>query len=691
MANLITFIPKKDLTARANLQAYILLAKNQILTWSEIEGFYWENSRWTTPHGTIRFVNYKNAFLHPSISPQKSQLMHSDFMDVVKAYLRYEHSRSAHKNIRREMQGLRALEFALIDSIGEPDITKLTQDHFNSAMNNIQHLAAAPSIATEILRFVKRMAAHRIVTSSAHHWSHPYVGVRSYRQTNGGQAPQEIKNKKLPNQDALLAIGAVFARGYSKLLDDNDVMVTSTTGLLLSAPMRIGETGRFRTDCIASDEDKNGKTQYYFQYWVPKIRQYARKPIPEVMAETAIEAVRRLKAITQDGRRLARYLESSPSKFYRHPKCPNVADDMVLTRDQVVEALGFAHKKSVEDFLKKHTGNMRLTGYTLNSLWEIVLAEHRVLNPHFPYQEASDDSTVQPLKMSESLFCFQRYQFSADKITSPVLLVSYNPDFYSKRLDASIKKNCRNQRPMCFFQKHGFESIKMKSHSIRHMLNRLAEQSGLTIDVITAWSSRSSVQQTQTYLDNDQGEIAADIASAMKMSREQVIKAPVTSSEAEAYADGPIHRSRYGLCMRSWRIGPCNKFADCLNCTELIMCKGDKIAAKIISEDRGNLLKTYSAAQLAVNTGEKSATRWMKIARDQINRIDELLQVFENPNIDDASPISLTGQDFCHEQVYLDKKADDAGIVFLDRKQLSIEYGSDLLACLDDLRTTKNA
>ena len=123
--------------------------------------------------------------------------------------------------------------------------------------------------------------------------------------------------------------------------------------------------------------------------------QYARRPvqlaqlkigdfqIATTMAPSALQALERLKQITDEGRRLAHYMETNPTAFYRHADCPYIADDKNLTRDQVAQALGFANRKSSEDFILRHTGKRALTGFTLNSLWQIVLAEHKRPNPHY--------------------------------------------------------------------------------------------------------------------------------------------------------------------------------------------------------------------------------------------------------------------------------------------------------------------
>lgn len=682
MNKIIEFTPRKDLTAQRNLEVFVSLARDHIPTWGELEGFNWHAAYWPTTYKGVRFTNEENVRLHPSKkTPASDQLLHPKFIEVAKAYLRHRHHARPHKNIQREMIALRALEYALRQDMEVPDITKVSQRHFDQAVSVLSRNKNVESLAIQLLGILKQLADYAIVTSSAHYWDHPYKGARSYERTNGAFAPQEVKDTKVPNQDALLAIAEVFGRGYYESLEDVDVLITSITALLLSAPMRIMEMAQLRCDCLASDQDRDGKTQFYLKYWVPKINSFARKPIPESMAQTAIEAVRRLVEITNEGRCLARHMEVKPTSFYRHANCPDVPDNQMLTREQVVQALGFASIASAESFIQRITGTCVLSGQTLNSLWQIVRTAHRRLNPHFPYQEPVGIASAPRLKMSESLLCCLRHQFSTDMNTSPVLLAPFNRSYYATRLDAKESNHC-------FFARHGYKPIKLKSHSARHLLNRLAKQSGVSINVITAWSSRSSNRQSLVYLDNDQGEAAAAVASLMGYGVDDSTKAPIVSVETEVYGQGPIHRSRYGLCRRSWRSGPCNKFADCLNCSEILICKGDRFAANTIAADRENLVKTYNAAQGAIERGERSATRWIAITGPQIRKLDSLLSILNDPHIPDGSPVEITNAaDFSHEQMLINEKAKDAGVRLLDRNKLAIEYGADLLACLDELRT----
>lgn len=682
---LVSFNPNPKLSPASNLKALVKYCRDELTLLSDDAEFNWHASTWPSPSrdSRIRFTNMNGAKLHKSIKPTDDQLLHPAFIDVAKSYLRYRHTIDPHRNAGRELQALRALEKALVNDMGIPDITKIHVRHFISMTVHVEDFAAPGHIVNSALQILSWLSEKLVVPAEVIRWQNPYIKDKSYHNLRGANAPDEVKKKKAADQDAFLSIADVFSQPLSQL-DDSDIMVTSITALLLSAPMRIGETLRWRTDCLRSDHDKNGDLQRYLAYYVPKTRSYTRKAVPTTMAEVAQEAVDRLVTITTEGRKLALYMETNPTRFYRHANCPDVPDDQELTRDQVAQALGFAHYKACENFIKNHTGNYSQTGFTLDSLWQIVLAEHRSQNPHFPYQEKPKEE-LKPLKMSESLMCFRRLQLGARAGTSPVLLAPFNPDYYRKRLDGAVKLDRKNQRPLCFFTKHGLDPFKLNSHSLRHFINRLAKRYGVSIEEITEWSSRASKQQTRTYLHETAEQKLEKASTIMQTKQEHETLQPVTEDEAASYGQGPYHRSRYGICRRNWRAGPCIKFADCTNCSELLACKGDKIALETIKNDRDNMIRTNDAAQRAIDAGERSASLWIEKATPQIQRLIALVDVMENPDIPDGSPIQVTGTDFNHEALIVGEKAAKAGVELLQKEQIALEYGQDLVDCLEML------
>lgn len=674
---IIEFVPNRDLTAQKNLENFIYLARDQLTIWKDIEGFDWSATRWSTTSSTSRFTNFENTTLPARTNPTLDQLMHSAFLDTAKACLRYRFSINPQRNFKRETAALRLIEYALRLDMDVPDITKFCQRHWDLAVSSIDHLATRSAICSTMHSILNELSDFYIVTGDAYFWKNPFVGRRSYSSTNGENAPFDIKAKKTPNQDALLAIAEVFSRGETERQRGTDILITCTFGLLLSAPTRIGEFLRLRTDCLRDDFDSNNKIQFYLAYWVPKTKTFTRKPVPETMLSVTKRSINRLTELTEEGRRLAKYMETETQLFYRHPKCPDVPDDQILTITQVVDALGYSTPNTCSTFFEKHTGKRAMSGHTLNTLWKLVLKEHKANNPHFPYQENPKKSKFLPLKMSESLFCFRQRQLT-DHTTSPVLLAPFRTSFFNQRLTYNPKHPESN-----FFFYHGYGKISLKSHSVRHLLNRLSRSKGVSIEVITEWSSRATVKQSRTYLNDDPDKSGSTGAVLLKTTQEQHPQQPITNEEAEIYSPGPFHRSRYGICRRSWRIGPCNKFADCLNCSELVMCKGDKIAAELIEADKKNFTTVLDSAELAISNGEQAATRWIKIATYQLSRINELLNVLNDPNIPNGSPIEIIGTDFNHEEEIISKNLISSDSRSTKTAKLGVAYSDELLACLD--------
>lgn len=687
MTQSIRFTPKREIFAQQNLSDFIDMAKNNLTLWSDLKNFSWNADRWPTTYSGVRFISHEYRSLPTRGRIDTHQLMHPAFTEFAKAYLRYRHTLRPQKSICQQISALRVIEYVLRNDMTVPDITKFEQRHWEMVVSTIVDLPSRQGLCSHVHRILKMLADLFILQVDPGFWSNPYVGQHSYDAINGAKAPSEAKLKKLPDQDALLAIAEVFSLHDSEALIDNDIMITCITGLLMSAPMRIGETLRLRTDCLRDDTDKDGERQNYLAYWVPKSAHFARKSIPKTMATVATDSIQRLSEMTNEGRRLARYMETNPEHFYRHENCPKVPDDQVLSRLQVIQALGFSSPNSCMSFVNLHTGSGSLKSFTLDTLWSIVLKAHNKLNPHFPYQENPRNSSQPPLRMSESLLCFRRFQTSPEANTSPVLLAPYSKDTYGKHL--STGKGTTHSSN--FFRRNGYGAINLKPHSLRHLLNRLGRNNGVSIETLTQWSGRATIRQTRTYLHDDPLKAASIGAALLGTIQKQTPLKPVTSEEAELYGQGPFHRSRYGICRRSWRAGPCNKFADCLNCSELLMCKGDRIAAEIIKRDRDNLVQTYTAAQVAIAEGERAASRWTEKAGPQIERLDQLLAILHNPEIPDGSPIEMAGEDFSHEKVIVSDKAEAAGVQLLDRHVLRITYGDDLLACLELLRSSDDA
>ncbi|EHY75938.1 hypothetical protein PstZobell_00687, partial [Stutzerimonas stutzeri ATCC 14405 = CCUG 16156] len=202
-------------SAHSNLNSFISFAKNDLTLWADIPGFTWRDSTWKTTHKNIRLIKLM-VRIAPRTPPTPEQLLHESFIDVAKALLRYRHTLKPHKSIRTEVAALRAIEFALCRDAPALDITKFRQRHWEIAVKALEPLVRRQDICRVMLDILKTLHELFILSVDPYFWKHPYVGQRSYDMLSGVRAPAEVKARKLPNQDALLAIAEVFGRSGSE-------------------------------------------------------------------------------------------------------------------------------------------------------------------------------------------------------------------------------------------------------------------------------------------------------------------------------------------------------------------------------------------------------------------------------------------------------------------------------------------
>lgn len=690
MNNIVKFIPKNDLSKIKNLDEFINFCKNDLTLWSDIPGWEWDNIVWPTHTKSrpIGFMNWENRNPTRTSNITNEMAMGKSIQDIAKAYIRYRHTISPHANVAREVIAFRVIDATLkMDNI-TGEIAKFNEKHLNNCFELLAVYKARPIYASALVEVLRRLSDLSIVSAKARFWNHPFVGAASYSGINGAKATSEKKTEKLPDQNALLSLADIFSKGYEpNRLDEIDIMVTSIVALMLCTPMRVAEVLRLRINCLKEDVDKNGQTQYYINYWSPKIGSYAKKAIPASMAPIALEAVNRLLKITNEARKLAKFYETNPSTFYRHDKCPDVGDHDRLNAHQVASCLGAKSVKSFANLFKNQRGKSGIKGLTLSKIWkEIILPQHHKLNPYFPYQEDIRNLAVTPPKMSECLLCFFSSQFSQEKQTSPILLKSFVITQLTGRLGFIEGGDKNSRRMVSIFTKHGYGGIRLKSHSLRHFLNHLAYHSGVQVELITEWSSRASVAQTFVYVDDSHYlETKARAREIVPALNERKYLPPVEDG-IDNISNGPYQRTIYGLCLRSWPAGPCNKTFDCLNCSELLMCKGDKVALETVIEERKNLQITYNSAQTALESGERTATRWLKIARPNLDKLIQLEEILTSRDIPEGSPIRVAGcNDFSPEQAILQERVKGAGLELFDKSSLGDSLSSQIIKELEQL------
>lgn len=673
MTNTFHFKSKAQLSNEQQLNAYIHHAQHVSTMWRDIPGFTWEADSWNTPRGGLRFIKH-GVKLHKSILPTPEQRFTGKFMEFAKAYIINSRKGSRGKLFRFEYAALQHVEAALMQLDGVADITKLSMVHLDKAVEIIKkkpkgHLNAGIGIQN----LARMVADQNISSNSLRYWEHPFRG----RKFNDSL---EISRTKLPDDEALLSLAEIFSNGYSGELDDEAVYVTSLTAMLLSAPMRINDHRWFRLNTLQSGTDTEGKVQFFLHYYSTKNKKIATKGVPAVMAGHCEEAFRRVREITEEGRRLARHYESGSTSFFPHSTSPDVPPDQILTRDEVVQALGRPSRKSAENLMKVMQGVHKLAGWTLTTLWAVVREYNMKMNPHFPYQIDPKLYGSTPPKMSESLFCLRESQLAERHHTSAIFLAPVNHDYYTKRLAMDKVSSVNGKTYESFLTRHGYRDIALRSHQLRHFLNTAAQEAGIGIDRITDWSTRASVKQSRVYMHQDPDRAAKRLGDAM-IPEVELNPIPITAADYDVRNKGPMITTRYGICVHPWTIDPCQKSADCLNCTELVHCKGHKKSLAAVERERDMVAENLRATLQEIEAGNRPATRWVDTHTRYLERLNAIVTMHRDPNLPDGSPVQMAGKDFTHAKRVMADRLPET----IASDTLSIEYSDDLMSCLKNL------
>ncbi|MGO4004985.1 hypothetical protein ABVN23_28450 [Pseudomonas fluorescens] len=677
MTNTIQFQSKAQATNQHKLADYIHHAQYVSQVWKDLPGFSWQANVWNTPRGSLRFVKY-GIKLHSRALPIAAQQFDSGYMKFAKAYLLNSRCGYPSKSFRTDYLAVQILEAALIEVDGYADITRLSPVHLEKAVEIIRtrkkgHLSAGVALK----KLVRVVAQHNITSHGLKYWMHPF--------SNKGSGRSEKPTKtSLPDDDALLAFAEIFSRGYHGDLDDEAVYVSSITAILLSVPMRISEKMRLRLSSLKFETDKHGVIQWYLHYYSPKNKKMVTKGIPAVMADHCREAFRRLESVTQEGRKLALYLESGSVSFYPHPGVPDIPADQIMTPREVMKALGRPSMGSAEILMKQLTSNYRLSGWTLDTLWSTIHSYNMRVNPFFPYQVDPNLYPVKPPKMSESLLCFLRNQLAENKTTCPVLLAPSNPHYFAIRVAPSKVSSANGKLYESFLSRYGYPDSSIRSHQLRHFLNTAAKEAGVSIETITQWSGRASVKQTREYIHQDPEREARKLSGSL-IPVADVTPDPITAAEYDVRKKGPIITTRYGICMHAWTTSACQKSGDCLNCSDLLHCKGHKNSLQAVKVERDQVAENLEATLNEIESGNRPATRWVDTHTRYLERLNQIVAMHENPDIPDGSPVQMAGKDFTHAKRVLVKKQPQPALDSVVSDHLSEIYDDDLRLCLYEM------
>lgn len=647
MAEILFFIPRYKADTKQNLNDFISMCRDRLTVFgAELD---WNNNVWC---GICSF----RALGAMGRTRNNDQFLSSDIIQFSKAYVRYRQGINPSKSAHREITALRCIEKALLQTKEKADITLADHHVFDCAAEIAREAMTSTAYEAGIhLMALSRFLGESGIIPFKLSWRSPISSRNTIKKTNSKSL--KLREQKLPTDHCLQYMAEMFA---NDLQSPRDRFITSTFALLMCAPSRISEILELPAKCLHSESDQDGNACLGLRFYGAKGYGSDIKYIATDFKDIAIEAVRRLNELSAEGRKLSKWYEENPEKFYRHSACPNVDEHDALTNTQACEALGISQKNaksalrqyfgSYKPYLDRCDRNEPLTLSFLNTYC------HSQLPKSWPWMNKE-----RHIKYSDALFCVRFHELRDDKATSPVLV--WAPE--SGTVGACLRGK---KTSPSIWQRHGYRNpdnspILMNSHQVRHFLNTTAQRGSLGQLDIARWSGRVNIHQNFTYnhmTDDEYVNQARQIGVGGVLEKINT-NIPVTFADLESVGEGIAHVTEYGFCVHDFSMVPCQKHRDCLNCSEQVCIKGDYKKLERLKIQRSGILMQLKKAQDACAEAVYGADRWSQHQRVTLERVEQLIDILERPDTPAGSIVKLNiDNDFSPLKREISARAKDA-------------------------------
>ncbi len=267
--------------------------------------------------------------------------------------------------------------------------------------------------------------------------------------------------------------------------------------------------------------------------------------------------------------------------------------------------------------------------------------------PAFPYRVVNKNR----VKLSNALFCFTGNQLlsSHGSYQLSQTLFGIEPADLGNMFHSLIS----NKNDFSIFTEFGFASdLKITPHQFRHWLNTMAQQSGLSEEVIAMWSGRKDIQQNAVYDHTPESDKVKQVGFVMSNSTEE--KKPIRIITQEEYEDvtGKDWTSvtSTGICTQNLSVSPCNYLNDFLShcplCPECVHVNRDQKAIELLEKDltvqHARLEQVKTCKTLGTNHNQQ---RWFLMHFKNTAMLEQLIGLMKREDIKEGSPIRYSGDD----------------------------------------------
>jgi hypothetical protein len=533
--------------------------------------------------------------------------------------------------------------------VAEPDPADLVSADFVAAANDIKMRKnergnvggtansrhSHGNILSQIADFINRHSLSKVHIT----FFNPFPKVPSIRDTIGDDG-RKARSEKMATKEEM---GAIIDASISvrKCHDDQDLLRMSVVELMCCAPVRINEVLDTRSDCERTgkfiQKASGDEMEYYLGYAHSgsKGAPDGVKYIPSAMVDIADRALADAKRITEPFREIARWMEDHPGRAYLAEPFRLADPDMILTRDEVERAVGLAKRGGHQWLdlhgLHKHDG--RPSRVRLGDVEAVILRQQlRLPNPK--------------VKLSDYMFVVPKNYFHPQRATQNCILTVVGDNQISEFLGNHTFNESVFQKFEILDEQN--KPYRINTHSIRHFLNTVAQEVGLSQLDIARWSGRKDVRQNAVYDHSGGIPLARDIRKVLETDamRGPVVDtaAALSPSDRETFLSGRFataHFTSIGACIQDFSLAPCPSHGACAGCSEHLVVKGKPEhlteAERLLQEHRAML----DAARTEMAEGTYNASAWVEHNERVLDGLKKAVAVHNDPKIPSGTIVQI--------------------------------------------------
>jgi hypothetical protein len=639
-AAVLNFKPRAELEPSANVEIFVELCRHSAVLNAATQ---FEKNTWDVGYakGQNKVIRAIFSTLEASERSEPEPSLPTPFLDFAKATLVYLQDKRPVVSPTVRIAALRCLEAALRGSAKGSRPTAVDETVLDSAVA-LARKQMGPGAAYRVagqLQYVAEFMRSKDFISLRQRWTH---GLNKPRERSSRISKEALaaRENKLPSAATLRALGGIFYEA----VDPADIVISSMTALMLCAPERINEVLRLRRNCIA-EGDGEFRGELGLRWAGSKGFNNTTKWIPTEMAPIARAAIANLIRVSAPAHALAAWYTANPNTVYLHESAMHLRGKKVLTTSEVALLLWgneTATGPASNWALITHHLPKQPLGPSVGFLFEDV--EHAVLSmlpDTFPCVPGDPD-----LNCQNSMALIRTNEMHASRATYLCMFSCIDHGIITNPFGG------RDDRTSIFerfqYTEDDGSPIELRSHSLRHYLNMLAQTGGLSSAEIAIFSGRKDIKQNRAYDHETSDEVQAPISQALKNGFTSELEPVVRvgrklflRSEFKGIGLMAAHSTEFGWCTHDFAAEPCQMYRDCINCEEQECIKGDERKEENLRLLKGETEYLLKQAKEALSEEEYGADSWVVHQSRTLERANALLSILEDSAVSTGARIRL--------------------------------------------------